>query len=566
MAKNQIILKKLKHRNFELYKYFEKALDIIRILNDKSYEAYIVGGAVRDILLNIDFNDIDITTNATPRAIRNLFENYKIDSEFEHLGSVTLYIDNYKFELTTFRNEEYVKQKIKNVHYSKRLADDVVRRDFTINALAFPLNLELIDLINGKKDLDHNCIKIIGKAKQRFKEDPSRILRGFHLVAKLNFNINLRTSIGMIQSRKYLNDLSNYRITLLMKKILNEKYANCALKKMHQLNIFKTMPEYDKWLTIIIKNKKLSYLDKFVVLYRIKGEIPLNNSLTHLENMEIRKVYELVEFVSNNDVTGVDIIQLGIDNLLKADKIAKMLDKEYLPQSKAMNKIYRNLPVYSVRDLKITGLEIKNIIGENSQLKIGDIINELLLLIVDGVIENRFTELEKAVKLISEGKELTEKYDSNINYDHEPIEENERILSLLNSTIENKSKVGIVEDAQIEEHQMLEEDYNSVVDVEPSNTDDSLEIPTEENINEYANLSYQSTNDLPEDEENITQYYEDYRTLYQIHKKNVFKDFSITEFDEKKLEQYENQVKAEVKQILLDTNPKYQDLNNRGKI
>ncbi len=573
MVKDHIIIKKLKHNNYELYKYFEKALEIISVLNDKSYEAYIVGGAVRDILLDKDFNDIDITTNATPQVLMRLFAEYKIDCEYEHLGSITLYIDEYKFELTTFRHEEYVKHRIKDVHYSKRLADDVIRRDFTINALAFPLNLELIDLVDGKKDLEHKKIRIIGKGKQRFKDDPSRILRAFHLVAKLNFKIEFKTIISMMKSRKLLKDLSNFKITTLIKKILNEKYSLKTLRLMNRSNIFKEMPEYANWVKVIIKNHKLNYIEKFAILYKTIGEIPVNNGFSHAENLEIKKIFELIDFVSNTEIDGMDIIQLGLDNLIQADTLAKVINKDYVLQGKNIKKLYKSLSIHSVRELKISVSEIKVLLGEDSSLKIGDVINDLLQLVVINVIENKYSDLEKAVRLMAEGKTVNFSAESKINYDTEPAEENERILSLLGSVIDNKGKEGTIEDAVFEEHQMIEDEFSNrkVVDVDISENvyDDSI-IPSEDNnsvdynnvINEYENIN----NDNNDDSSLIEMYWDDYKELYKIHRKNVFDEIPLSALNEETIAKYEDRVKREVKQILVENNIKYQDLNNRGKI
>ena len=213
MARNEnTLLKKLKYRNYEMYKYFQKALEILSVLNEKAYEAYIVGGAIRDLYLNIDFNDIDIATNATPQAIKNLFSNCNVDMQYEHLGSVVLKIENFRYEITTFRSEEYVKHRLRAVHYSKKLVDDIKRRDFTINALAMTLNQNVIDIVKGEKDIQKRCIKVIGKGKNRFKDDPTRILRGIHLVSKLNFRIDRKTEYAMVKSRQYLSEISNFKI------------------------------------------------------------------------------------------------------------------------------------------------------------------------------------------------------------------------------------------------------------------------------------------------------------------------------------------------------------------
>ena len=106
VMEENMYLESLKHRNYEMYKYFNKGIEIISELKSKMYEAYFVGGAVRDFLLNRDFNDIDIATNATPDEVSEIFKNYKLDSTYAQWGCVTIIDAGFRFEITTFRNEE----------------------------------------------------------------------------------------------------------------------------------------------------------------------------------------------------------------------------------------------------------------------------------------------------------------------------------------------------------------------------------------------------------------------------------------------------------------------------
>ena len=147
MDEKNLYLESLKHRNYDMYKYFKRGLDMIATLKEKTYEAYIVGGVVRDFVLNVDFNDIDIATSATPAAIKDIFSSCNIDDYYESLGTIVIKEAGFRYEITTFRTEEYVKFKIKDVHYSKKLVEDIIRRDYTINALALTPNLTLLVLL-----------------------------------------------------------------------------------------------------------------------------------------------------------------------------------------------------------------------------------------------------------------------------------------------------------------------------------------------------------------------------------------------------------------------------------
>lgn len=569
--KENNLVKKLKYRNYEMYKYFNKALEILSLLNEKTYEAYIVGGAVRDLYLNMDFNDIDIATNATPQTIKSLFSNCDVDMQYEHLGSVILKIDGFKYEITTFRSEEYVKHRLKSVHYSKKLIEDVQRRDFSINALAMTLNQEIIDLVKGQKDIEKKAIRIIGKANNRFKDDPSRILRGFHLVSKLNFKIDLKTEHAMVKNRALLSDLSNYKIITLLKKILTEQYKDVAIKKMKSTNIFKDMPKYSSWMKILSKYRKLNYIEQFTILFKLLGEIPINTGFSHKEIVEIKKLYELSDYMVANEITPIDIIQLGLDNLLQADKIACALNKSYISQSKKIKKFNKKMPIHSARELKISVDEIKALLdGDNS--KIGLITSELLLLVVNGIIKNKYSALEEAAIMIIEGKDKSYEIHENINPYVDQVEDNERIIALLEQNKEDQGKVGVIEEAEYTEPELIAKN-EEIIDVE--NTDKMTEPELIENVKISLQpeekdfqipLMQKDENSSSNDDKLLQMYYEDFNELYRIHRKSVFDELVVSELNEEEIEKHEIRIKEDVRKILIEKNRNYKDLNDRGII
>lgn len=566
MAKKEnALVKKLKYRNYEMFKYFNKALEILSVLNEKSYEAYIVGGAVRDLYLQIDFNDIDIATNATPQAIKNLFSNCDIDMQYEHLGSVVLKIDGFRYEITTFRNEEYVKHRLKSVHYSKKLIDDIQRRDFTVNALAMSLNQNVIDIVNGEKDLNKKTVRIIGRGKNRFKDDPTRILRGIHLVAKLNFKIDGKTERAMSKCGHYLQELSNYKIITLLKKILNEKYSDHAVALIKKMNLFKTMPKYSEWIKTILKAKKLNYIEKFAILFILLEDIPVNTGFSHKEIVEIKKIFELSDYLRNNEITPIDIIQLGIDNLLQADNVNAVLNKKYISQSKKIKKMNKKMPIHSVRELKISVDEIKALLdGDNS--KISMITNELMLAVINGDIKNSYSSLEEAVLSIVDGKDkIIENYD-NFNTYVDEVEDNERILSLLEQNKEFRSKEGEIIESNFEDVKTIDKD-EEIIDIENSEkSDDSLL----ENVKIVDSVDDTYTTYIEDNQTNdhkiVEMFYNDFNELYRIHHKSVFDDLIVSELNEEEIEKYEIKIKEDVKKILIEKNSDYKYLNDGGII
>ena len=142
--------------------YFTRGQEIVRRLNELTYEAYFVGGVVRDYLLKKDFTDIDIATSATPEQIYQEFPT--VDMTYASRGCVTFTEGEFKYEISTFKEETYL-NRTRNpnmIHFSMHLMEDINRRDFTINAIAMTDNLDIVDLCGGKKDLEKKTIRVIG--------------------------------------------------------------------------------------------------------------------------------------------------------------------------------------------------------------------------------------------------------------------------------------------------------------------------------------------------------------------------------------------------------------------
>lgn len=201
--------------------------ELCTILKGGGKDCYIVGGAVRDKLLNKEPNDIDITTDATPEETKRLFKSkgcsiYPLGEKF---GTIAVRCDKSEdyVEVTTYREDgEYTdSRRPSEVKFVKDLEYDVKRRDFTVNALAYdPIENKLIDLVGGKKDLDRKIIRAIGNPDDRFNDDALRIIRGCRFKNKLGFEIEKETFESMRRNRKKVRDLSGERVRDELVKIM----------------------------------------------------------------------------------------------------------------------------------------------------------------------------------------------------------------------------------------------------------------------------------------------------------------------------------------------------------
>lgn len=187
------------------YELFERAKPILNQIQQHGFEAYYVGGSVRDYLMGREIHDIDITTSATPDEIEDIFDK-TIPIGKEH-GTINVVYNDENYEVTTFRAEEdYVDhRRPSEVHFVRDLYQDVQRRDFTINAIAMDTNYNTYDYFDGEDDIKAKQIRTVGVARERFEEDALRIIRGLRFQSQLNFQIVNETFEAMATKSQIFN-------------------------------------------------------------------------------------------------------------------------------------------------------------------------------------------------------------------------------------------------------------------------------------------------------------------------------------------------------------------------
>jgi len=214
----------------------KKIRSILEKLENAGFEAYVIGGYVRDLLCSKTSYDIDITTNATPKELINLFPN----ASSKNLGGIDFKIKEYHFEITTYRKEiKYKGRKPVEFVYIDSLIEDLKRRDFTINAICMNKKGEIVDLVGGINDLQNNKVKLIGDFKEKVKEDPLRILRGIRIATILNFNLESKTYETFKKEAKRVLELSNTRVKEEFDKILLSPNVKKGLRLLDDLGILK---------------------------------------------------------------------------------------------------------------------------------------------------------------------------------------------------------------------------------------------------------------------------------------------------------------------------------------
>lgn len=197
----------------------------LHMIEDAGYEGYIVGGCVRDALMGIEPHDYDITTSALPEEVKGIFKEYKvIETGIKH-GTVTVIMEEYPLEITTFRVEgEYLDgRRPSSVSFTRSLKEDASRRDFTINAMAMDVRGEIYDYFGGKEDLNAGIIRAVGNAAHRFEEDALRIMRALRFSSVTDFEIGKETKDAIFSCKELLHKISAERIREELLKLLMGK-------------------------------------------------------------------------------------------------------------------------------------------------------------------------------------------------------------------------------------------------------------------------------------------------------------------------------------------------------
>ncbi|MBR5320490.1 MAG: CCA tRNA nucleotidyltransferase [Clostridia bacterium] len=228
----------------------------IEILKAKGFEAFLIGGSVRDFVMGLPIGDIDITTNATPEEVKQVFADFRvIETGIKH-GTVTVLINNEPLEITTYRSEGTYSDNRHpdSVVFSTSLADDVVRRDFTMNGIAFDFDNGFCDLVGGLPDIKNKIIRCIGNAETRFNEDALRILRAMRFASVLGFEIETETKNAIHKCKDLLKNISAERIREEFTKLICGKKAYSVLQEFSDV-ICVFIPEISNCVGFEQKNK-----------------------------------------------------------------------------------------------------------------------------------------------------------------------------------------------------------------------------------------------------------------------------------------------------------------------
>lgn len=381
----------------ELPEVFKAALPVLERLENGGFEAYFVGGSVRDILLGRHIHDVDIATSAYPEEVKKLFDK-TIDTGIQH-GTVTVLYDGESYEITTFRTESGYQdfRRPDHVTFVQNLDEDLKRRDFTINALAMNTQGEIIDLFNGLEDLENKVIRAVGDAETRFHEDALRMMRAVRFMSQLKFNLEEKTEQAISDNHQLLQKISVERVRdefvkmglgpnarkafdVFLKTHLSEDVPEFAGKRdlleiFPKLKFSPTM-ETSLWSIVIIllkiqNNQIASFMKKW----------KNSNAMTN----QVEQIIACFDLLADRVPSDYEIFKVGKQVLFNTIDVANILGQPI--NSNALIDRYFALPIKSNDELVIDGRFLIEK-GINPGPKLGETLDKVKEEVVSGNLRN----------------------------------------------------------------------------------------------------------------------------------------------------------------------------------
>lgn len=383
---------------------FVKAMPVLRTLEDAGFEAYFVGGSVRDVLLHRHVHDVDITTSAYPEEVKELFDK-SIDTGIKH-GTVTVLYGGESYEITTFRTESGYQdfRRPDHVTFVQNLDEDLKRRDFTINALAMDMHGDIVDLFNGIEDLKNHIIRAVGNPEKRFHEDALRMMRAVRFMSQLEFKLEEKTEQAIKDNHELLKKISVERIREEFVKMGLGPFSRQAFQIFLDTQLSEDVPDFagKKDLLQVYPQLKFSPTMEtslwavIIILLKVSNENTgkfmrdWKNSNAMTEKVE--QIIKMFDLIADHVPTDYELFEAGEDIIINTIDVADILGQPV--SSEALVDRYLALPIKTPSELAVDGrFLIKRGMRPGAQL--GRTLNQIRKKVVACEIENSEEAIEQ---------------------------------------------------------------------------------------------------------------------------------------------------------------------------
>ncbi|MDR0922322.1 MAG: CCA tRNA nucleotidyltransferase [Lactobacillales bacterium] len=386
-------------------KEFIEAKSVLKTLEVAGYEAYFVGGSVRDVLLGKEIHDVDIATSAFPAEMKEIFPR-TVDVGIEH-GTVLILRGDEGYEITTFRTESTYQdfRRPDSVTFVRSLSEDLKRRDFTINAFALSDNGEIIDLFSGEEDLKNKLIRSVGSATERFHEDALRMMRAFRFASELDFKIEEQTLKAIAKNAPLLEKISVERIQIEFTKLLLGEHRKNGLLSFVETNSYLYVPmlthqDREALLKFVSINEtpfRATSQAWALLLYFLRFDERKEKSFLKNWKESNQVIHQTNSLLKNfrlrleNDWTNEQLYHLGLENALLTEELLTYVGK--VPDVSLVEKKYKELTIHQRSELAVSGNDLQKYLNKKPGPWLGILIQEIEKKVVNGELPNDFDEL-----------------------------------------------------------------------------------------------------------------------------------------------------------------------------
>lgn len=381
-----------------------KAKNILQTLEANGHEAFVVGGCVRDMLLNRPVHDVDICTAAHPQEVIRLFERV-IPTGLKH-GTVTVLVDNQPFEVTTYRRDGVYTdhRRPHHVRYVRLLKDDLIRRDFTMNAMAMDKDDQIVDYFQGLEDLKRRVIRTVGAPAERFQEDALRMLRAIRFGAQLGFRLEDQVERHIQASAELLERISMERITAEFEKTMAAPFVDTGLLAYAQNGIARKVAPFSAVEQSFVEIGHyplypLSVVERWALFLSLATEEEAGVFLKQLRLTKAfaRQVRTLLSYIRHyaaithlEQLTTYEMFDIGESTLASVLKINLVKQHGQIDPARltALHRTFRALPLQSKQDLRVNGKDLLDIYTKKPGPWIQQTLRKLQKAVLDGHVEN----------------------------------------------------------------------------------------------------------------------------------------------------------------------------------
>lgn len=394
---------------------FQEALPILEKIKAAGYEAYFVGGSVRDAILGRPIHDVDIATSSYPQETKQIFPR-TIDVGIEH-GTVLVLEGGKEYEITTFRTEEeYVDfRRPSQVSFVRSLEEDLKRRDFTVNAFALDEEAQIIDLFDGMNDLENRTLRAVGIPAERFNEDALRIMRGFRFAATLDFEIEPTTFTAMVETAPLLEKISVERSFIEFDKLLMADFWRKGLRAMINSKAYDFLPdlagksdELETMLTSLTEEFRFSTSEQaWAMLFVCLGIDNIKSFLKKWKTSNdfqrsVIKLVEIYQLRQARPVTKQICFKYGKEFLYLVEELRQA--QGLVTDFAAIERIDQALTIHDKHEIVVKGGHLMKAFDLKPGPVLGELLKEVEFQIVEGQLENEEQAIMTFVKGILENE------------------------------------------------------------------------------------------------------------------------------------------------------------------